>query len=996
MLNSTEASFKASARTLDMLGRQQIAGIPTAISELFKNAHDADADIVEVDYYRSEKLLVIRDDGFGMELEEFQEKWLTIATETSIIRKISKDHAPRESTISSRPVLGEKGIGRLAIATIAPQVLILTRAKRNNELSDLTAAFLNWQFFECPGLRLQDIRIPLRTFPGGSLPSNGEIAEMVADFRDMNVHLKKKLPEEKWHHIETTLKNFNVSPIELSSRLGEPSLLNQGHGTHFYLLPSDENLDYDIDENHDPDRATPIQEALLGFTTPLFANTNNPVIQTAFRVHHLDGQYRDLIDSAEFFTNEEYENADHRIWGKFDDKGQFRGHVSVYGEITENHVINWSGGKGKKTACGPFRIKFAAIEGATRYSTLPPTDHAYMLAKTRKIGGLYIYRDGVRIQPYGNTDYDWLEIELRRTKSASFYYFSYRQMFGLVEVDSIENPSLREKAGREGFRENLAYRHLRDILKNFLVQIAADFFRVKGIYADRFTLRKQELDKIERHRKARKKKVRAKQKKFEGELHGFFEKIQQEKPRESAMNLMIEVEQQVRLAANDKDQERAVMRVLEIERSARTSLMELERDHQITKPRIGISKRLAREWGDYQEAFEDLRREIDDARDTIESTITIELKKIGVDLTARERLESVLEDTAKKVRQETRGKRRDIERTVEKISDTIRILIREYVQDLETTVRDVTTQFNHRNFLDIDEQQLVVERSSLEKQIQEAGRNALRKLEYIQMQLEVINLRGDTSIVDELVAIEESNIALKEQATLDLHLAQLGMAIEIISHEFGAAIRAVRYGLKGLKPWADLNSELLPLYQNIRYGFEHLDGYLSLFTPLQSRLYRTAVTIRGGEIFDFLMRLFGQRMSRHHIKFMQTDSFANIEVRGYPSSFYPVFINLIDNAIFWLSGLNERNERKIQLDASRTLIRVSDSGPGIHDRDKNDIFDLGFTKKPEGRGMGLYIAKKTLHEIGYDLTLEDHFKEFNTTFLIKPIKDQKKAGNADE
>ncbi len=33
--------FKASARALDMLGRQQIAGRPTAISELSKNAHDA-------------------------------------------------------------------------------------------------------------------------------------------------------------------------------------------------------------------------------------------------------------------------------------------------------------------------------------------------------------------------------------------------------------------------------------------------------------------------------------------------------------------------------------------------------------------------------------------------------------------------------------------------------------------------------------------------------------------------------------------------------------------------------------------------------------------------------------------------------------------------------------------------------------------------------------------------------------------------------------------
>ncbi|MXX28848.1 MAG: histidine kinase, partial [Gammaproteobacteria bacterium] len=52
------ATFKTRARTLDMLGRQQIAGIPTAISELFKNAHDAYADRVEIDYYRSDGLFV--------------------------------------------------------------------------------------------------------------------------------------------------------------------------------------------------------------------------------------------------------------------------------------------------------------------------------------------------------------------------------------------------------------------------------------------------------------------------------------------------------------------------------------------------------------------------------------------------------------------------------------------------------------------------------------------------------------------------------------------------------------------------------------------------------------------------------------------------------------------------------------------------------------------------------------------------------------------------
>ena len=57
------AKFQVRARTVDMLGRQQMAGIPTAISELFKNAHDAYAMNAEVDYFRDDGLFVLRDDG---------------------------------------------------------------------------------------------------------------------------------------------------------------------------------------------------------------------------------------------------------------------------------------------------------------------------------------------------------------------------------------------------------------------------------------------------------------------------------------------------------------------------------------------------------------------------------------------------------------------------------------------------------------------------------------------------------------------------------------------------------------------------------------------------------------------------------------------------------------------------------------------------------------------------------------------------------------------
>ena len=72
----------------------------------------------------------------------------------------------------------------------------------------------------------------------------------------------------------------------------------------------------------------------------------------------------------------------------------------------------------------------------------------------------------------------------------------HHQIFGAIEVSGGENSQLNEKAGREGFRENKAYRQFKSILNNFLIQIAADFFRDEGIRSDRFEQRKAELEKV--------------------------------------------------------------------------------------------------------------------------------------------------------------------------------------------------------------------------------------------------------------------------------------------------------------------------------------------------------------------------------------------------------------------------------------------------------------------------------------------------------------------
>jgi hypothetical protein len=59
--------FSTRARTLDHLGREQIADVPTAISELWKNAYDAYATEVKLSVFEGNKLVAsLFDDGHGM------------------------------------------------------------------------------------------------------------------------------------------------------------------------------------------------------------------------------------------------------------------------------------------------------------------------------------------------------------------------------------------------------------------------------------------------------------------------------------------------------------------------------------------------------------------------------------------------------------------------------------------------------------------------------------------------------------------------------------------------------------------------------------------------------------------------------------------------------------------------------------------------------------------------------------------------------------------
>jgi hypothetical protein len=462
------AKFHIRARTIDLLGRQQIANISTAISELFKNAHDAYAKTVEVDYFRDDGLFVLRDDGLGMTTTDFEERWLTLGTDSKVGSSAGLKRPAIDEDQDIRPLLGEKGIGRLAIAVIGKQVLVLTRARVQGKAEKhITAAYIHWGLFELPGIDLDDVTIPLQTFAADAMPDLDDVRNMVAQarssLRDLSSRIDKKFAEQ----ILEDMDGFNVNPRDAASYLGEPSFRDDRTGTHFYILPADEIIQEDIDDRDESTKATRFEKNLIGFTNTMTPDFKTPKIVTKFRDHVDEGEPEERVGEKAFFSPEEFKQVDHHIRGKFDKYGQFRGKVGVYQTSPTDYILNWPNADGNLTSCGPFEFSFAVIQPSLRESLVDQAEHAKIRGKLDRHGGIYIYKHGIRVQPYGGPDFDFLDVERRRNLRAGTGYYSFRNMMGAVELSSKDNSNLVEKAGREGFRDDKAYRQFRSILINW-------------------------------------------------------------------------------------------------------------------------------------------------------------------------------------------------------------------------------------------------------------------------------------------------------------------------------------------------------------------------------------------------------------------------------------------------------------------------------------------------------------------------------------------------
>lgn len=990
------AKFKTRARALDLLGRQQIAGIPTAINELIKNAHDAYADKFDIDFIRKDNLLVLRDDGLGMTKDEFETRWLTIGTESKFVNSKTA-LPPTDNSKPNRPIMGEKGIGRLAIASVGKQVLIITKAKNRKEEHKLVVILINWEIFELPGINLEDIIIPIKEFD--VLPNESDINELKQEVQKSLENLldKEIISGRDFSRISETVNSLKVDPKALNDKLVGDFNIEQSDngGTFFYITPVSENLLFDIDGNKGSRDASKIEKMLIGFHNTMTPNHPKPIIDINFRDYKSDDNlYINLIDKEQFFTPEEFELADHHFRGAFDEYGQFRGDVQIYREKRFDHIVNWLGNNFKPTDCGSFEINLAYVQGQLKDSVVDLENWNRLTAKADKFGGLYIYKDNIRVLPYGDSDYDFLDIEKNRSKRASTYFFSYRRMFGTINITHIDNSRLVEKAGREGFIENKAYRQLQAILKNFFVQLAADFFDEKGKtpQSEFYNEKKDERNSLYKALERRDKLAKGKKDKFLKDLDLFFKRLNENRFEQDINSILNESQNQLNTAMYLKDLDEASQNVIDVEFDTRQKLSDYKRGIAVASPKgFTISKSVRIDFDTYLTEYKILEETLfKNAAAEVDTIISNYSEKLNIEISKRKRLEQAVEFISTEAVKINTKKRAETNEVVTDVSKKIKDVTSQLMLDLDYQIRSVKDKFKDLSINESDDFDLVEERMKMEDEIEMISQRNTHVMDRIIRQFESFYLDKDEDgniITNDQIsdALAEELDDLRERVQADVELSQLGLAVGILHHEFGSTVKSIRSSIRDLKAWSDVNEQLEGVYNNIKVNFEHLDGYLNLFTPLNRRLNRKREDIGLLEIKTFLIDLFKLRFERHNIEFKHTKGYASQKIYGFRSTFYPVFVNLIDNAIHWLNQ-SDIEEKIIRLHADESGVYVSNNGIEISTQDQSRIFIMGFSRKNNGRGMGLSISKEVLNAENFDISIVTPREGSTVTFKIEQIQ----------
>ena len=431
--------MKPYARLLTMLGDQLIRDETVALAEIIKNSYDADASVVQVsfddfdnggnDLLQNEKSrLVIRDDGCGMDEEVIKNHWLNPATP---IKKLKKTEY-NTKTPKGRVIQGEKGIGRYSLFKLGNKITITTRPISSNKeyIVEYDLSAYGEDFYDSSTKQFLYLdNIPVKFVERDPL----EITEN----------------NDLW-------KEAHGTKIEISGLKGIWSLdkIRKVLSDIRKLRPIFDSLKQNIDSDFDVFFLVDGKKELDLDTR--YINKINELMDNR-AVLKIKGNYNEK--DRKFVLNINNEKKD-----IFLNDPMITG-LTVYNKFIKKRgeLLPWE--------VGPFVFEFYVFDFSADAPEKYKVDREDReLIKQNRV---YLYRDGIRVYPYGAANDDWLGIDIYRGTVSAGGLLSNDQIIGCVSISQNNNPKLEDATSREGLLNNQASSDFVGLLKILLAYIRA-------------------------------------------------------------------------------------------------------------------------------------------------------------------------------------------------------------------------------------------------------------------------------------------------------------------------------------------------------------------------------------------------------------------------------------------------------------------------------------------------------------------------------------------
>lgn len=389
--------FEPSARLQSILSRELVADPNVAVLEFVKNGYDAGASRVVVDLDLGDRaqdgVLIVADDGEGMDLDAFQRNWMRPGFSEKAVPDFRRRH--------NRVPAGEKGLGRLAAGRLGEVLDVYTR--RNRSQKWLHARFV-WAAFDDMEKTLSAINIPVddESEPPLTVGDSGTVIRIT----ELSLNWDAKVPGRK-------------SASRHPTRIGR---LRQD--LEMLLLPLTAGGDrFEIWLNHN---STQPEDEKPGKIEP-------PTLELITYRYDFEIKRRG------------------RGW-------QVKRSIHRGPELLADELSEGLKARESRTAPLPSKGDGAGLNdvGPFSGSFFYAPDSADHLRKIRAPVGVLLYRDGIRVEPYGQAGNDWLGAQAKKASRQGYAAIQPAALYGAVHITREDNPDLRSQANREGLIEDEA------------------------------------------------------------------------------------------------------------------------------------------------------------------------------------------------------------------------------------------------------------------------------------------------------------------------------------------------------------------------------------------------------------------------------------------------------------------------------------------------------------------------------------------------------------